>query len=118
MAAVVRRVYRNGSCPRLGVLVPEFSPDEEEGVDHLALVHVELPYMEDVREYQFAPVHSDKVRPSDAQLSAVDGLIGKHSHTTSQGWGSSSNYNQYSSTPVLVLARPAVPVQSQNFACQ
>ena len=76
MAAVVRRVYRNGSCPRLGVLVPEFSPDEEEGVDHLSLVHVELPYMEDVREYQFAPVHSDKVRPSEDQLSAVDGLIG------------------------------------------
>ena len=85
MAAVVRRVYRNGSCPRLGVLVPEFSPDEEEGVDHLSLVHVELPYMEDVREYQFAPVHSDKVRPSEEQLSAVDGLIGKHSHLTSTG---------------------------------
>ena len=75
MAAVVRRVYRNGSCPRLGVLVPEYSPDEEEGVDRLSLIYVELPYMEDVREYQFAPVHSDKVRPSDDQLSAVDGLI-------------------------------------------
>ena len=75
MAAVVRRVYRNGSCPRLGVLVPEYTPDEDEGLDHLSLVYVELPYMEDVREYQFAPVHSDKVRPSEDQLSAVDGLI-------------------------------------------
>ena len=87
MAAVVRRVYRNNSCPRLGILVPEYSPDAEEGLDRLSLVYVELPYMEDVREYQFAPVHSDKVRPSEDQLSAVDGLIDAMMLTGGDGQG-------------------------------
>jgi ATP-dependent DNA helicase 2 subunit 2 len=36
---------------------------------------MDLPYMEDVRNYEFAPVHNDKVRPSEEQLEAVDGLI-------------------------------------------
>ncbi len=36
---------------------------------------MELPYMEDVRNYEFAPVHNEKVKPSDEQLGAVDDLI-------------------------------------------
>ncbi len=34
MVAVVRRVYRNNSCPRLGVLVPEYAADED-GLSHM-----------------------------------------------------------------------------------
>ena len=69
------RRCRNNSCPRLGVLVPEYSTPDDDGVAHLSLIYTELPYMEEVREYQFAPVHSEKVGPSGAQLGAVDALI-------------------------------------------
>lgn len=34
MVAIVRKVYRNNTCPRLGILVPEYSSDDE-GMDHL-----------------------------------------------------------------------------------
>ena len=36
-AAVVRRVYRANSTPRMGVLVPEYRPDED-GNDRLVSV--------------------------------------------------------------------------------
>ncbi len=38
-------------------------------------MYIELPFMEDVREYEFAPVYNDQVRPNQEQLDSVDGLI-------------------------------------------
>lgn len=46
-----RRVYNRATAPRLGVLAPEF--DDEGG---LVLSYVDLPFAEDRRELQFAPL--------------------------------------------------------------
>ena len=40
-----------------------------------ALTYVELPYMEDVRDFEFAPVYNDSVKPNGDQLQAADDLI-------------------------------------------
>ena len=34
-----------------------------------------MPYMDDIRYFNFAPMFNDKVKPSDDQLNAVDNLI-------------------------------------------
>ena len=100
-AAVVRRVYRANLAPRIGALIPEYRTDED-GNDEMVrdkycststvlynqlcfpvsidfysqgLVYVELPYMEDVRDFEFAPVYNDEVRPGQEQLAAMDELI-------------------------------------------
>ncbi len=39
------------------------------------MTYVELPYMEDVREYEFAPIHTERIRPSNEQLDAMDDLV-------------------------------------------
>ncbi len=86
MVAVVRRVYRAKTAPKLGILVPETKfetndedednqSEEEEKKYCQHLVYIELPFMEDLRTYQFAPFSNDKVKPSDDQLNAVDELI-------------------------------------------
>jgi len=67
-AAIVRRVYRAGSTPRLGALVPEYVTDEDDGNSNMTLVYIELPYMEDVRDFDFGPVYTDEVRPSEEQV--------------------------------------------------
>ncbi|TRY72363.1 hypothetical protein TCAL_01009 [Tigriopus californicus] len=74
MAAIVRKVYRAKSTPRMGMLVPEYRPNDE-GVDELTIVFIELPYSEDLRQYEFAPVFNDSIRPSNSQLEAMDDFI-------------------------------------------
>ena len=68
--ALVRKVYRKGTNPRLGILVPE---DNEAG--QRVLVYIQTPYMDDLRHFQFAPLWNDKTRPSAEQLEAMDQLI-------------------------------------------
>jgi len=72
--AIVRRVYNRRATPRIGALIPEYSTDDE-GNDHLVIVYIDLPYAEDNRDFVFGPVYNETVRPSEAQLEAVDGLI-------------------------------------------
>ena len=83
MVAIVRRVYSKNSAPRLAALIPEdgFSVD---GDNIRSLVYIELPFAEDLRNYQFPPLWSSsdgdgtklgKGDPSDSQLKAVDKLI-------------------------------------------
>ena len=38
-------------------------------------VYVEMPFMEDIRYFDFAPLYNDVVKPTDEQLRAVDDLI-------------------------------------------
>ena len=70
--AIVRKVYRANSTPRLGALIPEEKTDED-GNKYMSLVFIELPYMEDRRDYQFASLANEN--PDEGQLEAVDQLI-------------------------------------------
>ena len=51
MILLSRRVYNRATAPRLGVLAPEM--DDDGG---LVLSYVDLPFAEDRRELQFAPL--------------------------------------------------------------
>ena len=70
MVAIVRKVYNKRATPRLGILAPEH---DEDGL--LRLVYCELPYAEDVREFEFGRLYDDSHRPSEEQLGAMDELI-------------------------------------------
>ena len=48
-------------------------------------MYIELPYMEDVRNYEFAPVFNDDVKPNEEQLKAVDDLIDSMMLTNENG---------------------------------
>ncbi|XP_022103565.1 X-ray repair cross-complementing protein 5-like [Acanthaster planci] len=68
--AIVRRTYSARSNPRLACLIPHIKAKYE------SLLYIELPFMEDLRQYTFSSLSSNKKnQPSDEQLSAVDDLI-------------------------------------------
>lgn len=78
MVAIVRRVYRAKTGPKLGLLLPDTRwVDVEDGEKEKAsvMVYIELPFMEDIRTFVFAPLWNDKVKPGEKQLEAVDELI-------------------------------------------
>ena len=83
MVAIVRRVYQKNSGPKLAALIPEDSINAEQE-EIRSLVYIELPYSEDLRNYQFPPLwnsvnnvqtQSIKNEPTQDQLTAVDSLI-------------------------------------------
>ncbi|NXG06645.1 XRCC5 protein, partial [Sakesphorus luctuosus] len=68
--AVVRYVYDRRSNPQIGVAFPYIKDAYE------CLIYVQLPYMEDLRQYIFSSLkHNKKCIPTAEQLSAVDSLI-------------------------------------------
>ncbi|KAM5228724.1 X-ray repair cross-complementing protein 5 [Ctenodactylus gundi] len=69
MVAIVRYVYDRRANPQVGVAFP-FVKDAYE-----CLVYVQLPFMEDLRQYMFSSLKNNKYTPTEAQLSAVDDLI-------------------------------------------
>ncbi|KAJ9590743.1 hypothetical protein L9F63_016259, partial [Diploptera punctata] len=68
MYAISRKVYRDNTATRLGVLFPKIASYE-------CLVFAELPYSEDMRQFVFPPILTDKNKPSQEQLDAIDSLI-------------------------------------------
>ncbi|KAB5577299.1 hypothetical protein PHYPO_G00208290 [Pangasianodon hypophthalmus] len=70
MVAIVRYVYDRRSNPQVGAAFPCIKDKYE------CLVYVQLPYMEDLRQFTFPSLENNKkFVPSEAQLSAVDNLI-------------------------------------------
>uniref|UniRef100_A0A8P0P950 X-ray repair cross-complementing protein 5 n=1 Tax=Canis lupus familiaris TaxID=9615 RepID=A0A8P0P950_CANLF len=70
MVAVVRYAYDRRSHPQVGMAFP-FIKDVYE-----CLIYVQLPFMEDLRQYMFSSFKNNKkCTPTEAQLSAVDALI-------------------------------------------
>ncbi|XP_036612864.1 X-ray repair cross-complementing protein 5 [Trichosurus vulpecula] len=70
MVAIVRYAYDRRSNPQIGVAFPFIKKAYE------CLVYVQLPYMEDLRQYLFSSLRNNKkCTPTEAQLSAVDALI-------------------------------------------
>ncbi|XP_053258569.1 X-ray repair cross-complementing protein 5 [Podarcis raffonei] len=70
MVAIVRYVYDRRSHPQVGVAFPLIKNEYE------CLAYVQLPYMEDLRQYMFSSLKNNKkFTPSEDQLCAVDSLI-------------------------------------------
>lgn len=70
MAAIVRYAYDRRSNPQVGAAFPCIKKKYE------CLLYVQLPYMEDLRQFTFPMLENNKkFMPSGSQLSAVDALI-------------------------------------------
>ncbi|CAI5762719.1 X-ray repair cross-complementing protein 5 [Podarcis lilfordi] len=70
MVAIVRYVYDRRSHPQVGVAFPLIKNEYE------CLAYVQLPYMEDLRQYMFSSLKNNKkFTPTEDQLCAVDSLI-------------------------------------------
>ncbi|NWQ68179.1 XRCC5 protein, partial [Neopipo cinnamomea] len=70
VVAVVRYAYDRRSNPQIGVAFPYIKEAYE------CLIYVQLPYMEDLRQYIFSSLKNNKkCVPTVDQLSAVDSLI-------------------------------------------
>ncbi|XP_069105768.1 X-ray repair cross-complementing protein 5-like [Argopecten irradians] len=78
MVAIVRKVYSAASGPKLGCLIPHIKAEYE------CFLYVEIPFMEDIRQFTFGslPISKENVSagntkfvPSEKQLEAVDNLI-------------------------------------------
>lgn len=80
MVAIVRYAYDKRSNPQVGVAFPMIKEKYE------CLVYVQLPYMEDLRQYLFSSLENNKkFKPTDDQLSAVDSLIDSMSLVSNDG---------------------------------
>ncbi|OXB69174.1 hypothetical protein ASZ78_011294 [Callipepla squamata] len=70
VVAIVRYAYDRRCNPQIGVAFPYIKDAYE------CLFYVQLPYMEDVRQYMFSSLKNNKkCTPSADQLSAIDSLI-------------------------------------------
>nr|XP_048314931.1 X-ray repair cross-complementing protein 5 [Myodes glareolus] len=70
MVAIVRYAYDKRANPQVGVAFPYIKDAYE------CLVYVQLPFMEDLRQYMFSSLRNNKkCAPTEAQLSAVGDLI-------------------------------------------
>ncbi|XP_011356938.1 X-ray repair cross-complementing protein 5 isoform X2 [Pteropus vampyrus] len=70
MVAIVRYAYDKRANPQVGVAFPYIKDTYE------CLVYVQLPFMEDLRQYMFSSLQNNKkYTPTEAQLSAIDALI-------------------------------------------
>uniref|UniRef100_A0A3P8XZ54 X-ray repair cross-complementing protein 5 n=1 Tax=Esox lucius TaxID=8010 RepID=A0A3P8XZ54_ESOLU len=70
MVAVVRYVYARNGNPQVGAAFPCIKEKYE------CLMYVQLPFMEDLRQYTFPSLENNKkYTPSENQLSVVDSLI-------------------------------------------
>ncbi|NXT51011.1 XRCC5 protein, partial [Pluvianellus socialis] len=70
VVAIVRYAYDRRCNPQIGVAFPYIKDTYE------CLIYVQLPYMEDLRQYIFSSLKNNKkFIPTEDQLSAVDSLI-------------------------------------------
>uniref|UniRef100_K3X675 VWFA domain-containing protein n=1 Tax=Globisporangium ultimum (strain ATCC 200006 / CBS 805.95 / DAOM BR144) TaxID=431595 RepID=K3X675_GLOUD len=70
--AIARFVARKNAAPKIVALIPH-SPGSAD--NYYAFWSQQLPYEEDLRSYEFAPLKMSKHRPSDAQQAAADKLV-------------------------------------------
>uniref|UniRef100_A0A667YTL3 X-ray repair cross-complementing protein 5 n=1 Tax=Myripristis murdjan TaxID=586833 RepID=A0A667YTL3_9TELE len=69
MVAIVRYAYDRRCNPQVGAAFPCIKQTYE------CLVYVQLPFMEDLRQFSFPSLENKKFTPSESQLAAVDSLI-------------------------------------------
>ncbi|KAG1699456.1 hypothetical protein DVH05_012869 [Phytophthora capsici] len=71
---VARFVPRKNAAPKIVALIPH-APSSGKGEDFYAMWSQQLPYEEDVRNYEFPPLKTRKFTPSDEQQSLADKLV-------------------------------------------
>nr|XP_033801974.1 X-ray repair cross-complementing protein 5 isoform X2 [Geotrypetes seraphini] len=69
MVAIVRYAYDRRSNPQVGAAFPCIKDKYE------CLMYVQLPFMEDLRQYLFSSLKNKNFIPTEEQLSAVNSLI-------------------------------------------
>ncbi|XP_064167548.1 X-ray repair cross-complementing protein 5 isoform X2 [Anguilla rostrata] len=69
MVAIVRYAYDRRSNPQVGAAFPCVKEKYE------CLMYVQLPFVEDLRQFVFPSLENKKFAPTEEQLSAVDSLI-------------------------------------------
>ncbi|XP_064443086.1 X-ray repair cross-complementing protein 5 isoform X2 [Mirounga angustirostris] len=70
MVAIVRYAYDRRAHPQVGAALPYIKDAYE------CLIYVQLPFMEDLRQYMFSSLKNNKKYiPTEAQLSAAEALI-------------------------------------------
>uniref|UniRef100_A0A3Q3W893 X-ray repair cross-complementing protein 5 n=1 Tax=Mola mola TaxID=94237 RepID=A0A3Q3W893_MOLML len=69
MVAIVRYAYDRRSNPQVGAAFPCIKPHYE------CLMYIQLPFMEDLRQFTFPSLENNKKLIPSTQLSAVDSLI-------------------------------------------
>lgn len=71
---VARFVARKNAAPKIVALIPH-APSSGQGENYYAMWSQQLPYEEDVRNYEFAPLKSRKYTPTDGQQALADKLV-------------------------------------------
>ncbi|KAL3661336.1 hypothetical protein V7S43_013541 [Phytophthora oleae] len=71
---IARFVARKNAAPKIVALIPH-CPSSGKGEDFYAMWSQQLPYEEDVRNYEFAPLKTRKFAPSAEQQSLADKLV-------------------------------------------
>ncbi|GMF11340.1 unnamed protein product [Phytophthora lilii] len=71
---IARFVARKNAAPKIVALIPH-TPSSGKGENYHAMWSQQLPYEEDVRNYEFAPLKTRKYTPSDEQQSLADKLV-------------------------------------------
>jgi ATP-dependent DNA helicase 2 subunit 2 len=71
---VARFVPRKNAAPKIVALIPH-APSSAQGDNFYALWSQQLPYEEDVRNYEFAPLKTRKCAPTGEQQALADKLV-------------------------------------------
>ncbi|POM77727.1 Hypothetical protein PHPALM_4842, partial [Phytophthora palmivora] len=71
---IARFVRQKNAAPKIMALVPH-APSSGKGENFYAMWAQQLPYEEDVRNYEFAPLKTRKHTPSDEQQSLANKLV-------------------------------------------
>ncbi|GMG14953.1 unnamed protein product [Phytophthora fragariaefolia] len=71
---IARFVARKNAAPKIVALIPN-APSAGHGENYYAMWSQQLPYEEDLRNYEFAPLKTRKYTPTDEQQSLADKLV-------------------------------------------
>ncbi|RLN97043.1 hypothetical protein BBJ28_00010821 [Nothophytophthora sp. Chile5] len=72
--AIARFVARKNAAPKIVALIPH-APCASRGENYYALWSQQLPFDEDLRSYEFAPLKCRKFTPTEEQQSLADKLV-------------------------------------------
>ncbi|KAE9031309.1 hypothetical protein PR003_g10337 [Phytophthora rubi] len=71
---VARFVARKNAAPKIVALIPH-APSSGQGENYYAMWSQQLPYEEDGRNYEFAPLKTRRYTPTDEQQALADKLV-------------------------------------------